>query len=208
MNTMFRKSLMAGAVAALFSVPAWAAGYGGQEGTSADAPRTRPLTQSPGTAAQSGTEQQLYSMTPQQLENKQVYGATGEQIGEVTSVVRGQDQQIHLVVSSGGMMGVGGEEVAVSLDEFQWQDGKLHLNTTQEELQARTPYMADRYVELQPADQPISDFAAFEPMQEGMDPSRGTQQQDFRQNPILQGPEGRIRPIDPRPGDSIYEQQQ
>jgi hypothetical protein len=173
MNAMFRKSLIAGAIAALASSPTWAADTDADKAPTPSATdQTLPGSQSmepgaaPGTsAAQIGdaTSNPLYSMTPQQLRKMDVVDATGKDIGGVHSVVHGRDKQdIQVIVSSGGRLGIGDKKVAVSLDELQLVDDKLHLSATKDELEARGEYVADQYVELEPKDQPISEFSAFE----------------------------------------------
>ncbi len=159
MTTIFRKSLIAGAIAALISSPGWAAGTSAEAGAQGGA--------SPAAETQAGTPaatNSLYSMTPQQLRRMDVVGAAGEEIGDVKQVVRGRDEEkIHVVINAGGFLGVGGKEIAVPLEDLTLVEDKLRLNATKEELQARPEYVEEQYVELQPSDQPISDFAAFEP---------------------------------------------
>lgn len=153
MNVTFRKSMIAGAIAALFSAPLFAAGTG-EYGPATD------------TGAQSSMQSgsgQLSSMTPQQLRDMQVFDASGQQIGEVSSVVQSRAQSdIQLVISPGGLMGGDQKKVAVPLDEVQMTGDRLMLSETRQELEARPEFSAQQYVELQPTDQPISDFAAFE----------------------------------------------
>ena len=180
MNARFRKSLIAGAVAAMVGAPAWAAEGDAQRspGTTSGQSMEQGTTGS-GAAGRSGPQSStmdasnpLYSMTPQQLRRMDVVDATGEDIGRVQSVVRSRDQEdIQLVVSSGGFLGVGGREIAVPLNQATLIGDKLHLSASRAELESRPQYQSDQYVELQPADQPISDFAAFEPV-----PGQGTQQ--------------------------------
>jgi len=169
MNAKIRKSLMAGLIATVFTSPVWAADAGTQS-----APTGQPQTMERGSTgatgssgAQSGaqdTSNPLYSMTPQQLRRMDVVDATGEEIGSVQSVVRSRDQEnIQLVIGAGGFLGVGGKEVAIPLNEVSLVGDKLHLSSSKAELESRPQYQQDQYVELQPADQPISDFAAFEP---------------------------------------------
>lgn len=161
MNAKLRKSLVAGAIAALISAPGWAAGEA-DSATGSQAQTTQ------------GASSTLYSMTPQQLRRMEVVDATGEEIGNVRSVVQSSTEQekIHVVISSGGFLGVGGKEVAVPLDEVTLMGDKLQLGSSKAELEAQPEYQSEQYVELQPADQPISDFAAFE-----SEPGQSGQQQ-------------------------------
>lgn len=181
MNAGLRKSLVAGAIAALVSVPGWAAGEAGSTGAAGTS------------GAQMSSEQAsnpLYSMTPQQLQDMDVVSATGEEIGSVSKVVSGRAQEgIQLVISSGGVAGVGGKEVAVPLNEASLQGDKIQVSSSKAELEAQPEYQAEQFVEVQPADQPISDFAAFEPLAPGQE----GQQQPGRTGEPTQ-PEGGTSP--------------
>jgi len=181
MNAKIRKSLMAGLIATVFTSPVWAADAGSQSSpTGQPQSMERSATGAAGSSAsQSGAQDAsnpLYSMTPQQLRRMDVVDATGEEIGSVQSVVRSRDEEnIQLIVGAGGFLGVGGKEVAIPLNEVSLVGDKLHLSSSKAELEARPEYQKDQYVELQPADQPISDFAAFEPTpgQEGQSGQSG-----------------------------------
>ncbi len=142
MNAMFRRSLMAGAVAALFSMPAWGGGYGGSGGygaTSGDAPRTQPMERWQADKAAQSTHDGMGAMERDFRENPTLAGPQGR------------------------------------IRELDPRPGESLYESP-------------------------SDFAAFEPMEGGMH----AMGQDFRQNPTLTGPQGRIRPLDPRPDESIY----
>jgi len=158
MKATIRKSLIAGAITALVSVPVWAGDMGDQSGA-------RGTTGSTG-AYSSGTHSassSLYSLTPQELRRMDVVDASGEDIGNVSSVVRSRDQEnIQLVISS-GFLG-SGKTVAVPLNEVSLMGDKIQLNASRADLEARPEFQQDQFVELQPSDQPISDFAAFEPL--------------------------------------------
>lgn len=69
------------------------------------------------------------------------------------------------MVSSGGFLGIGDNEIIVPLEEMRILDDKLQVNETKESLQAREEYKPGVYIELQP-DRPISEFSAFEPRME------------------------------------------
>jgi len=209
MNATFRKSLLAGAIAALVSSPTWAAGAAdkeyeqtpsaGEQTTQPDSSRSMdsgaaPESSSPQAGAAASTTNPLYSMTPQQLSKMDVVDATGEDIGDVHKVVRGGEQDgIQVVISSGGVMGIGDKKVAVSLDDLQLIDDKLHLSSTKQELEAKPEYKADQYVELTPPDQPISEFAAFEPVPDKSAPAPS-------RDPMTPSPTP--SPADPAQGES------
>lgn len=169
MSCLTRKSLLAVAVATLVAVPFGAAADSAyKEGQRQDQMRSPTGTSGqvqPGAATQTqrGATSQLQSMTPSQLRGTEVVGSNGEQIGSVKKVVQGrQDGNIHAVISSGGVMGVGDREVTVPLDRLSYEGGKLRMSATADELRASPAYRDEQYVEVQPMDQPISEFSAFE----------------------------------------------
>lgn len=163
MSSIYRKSLLAGAIAALVAVPMGAAADSYSEG------QTKPQMRS-----RMGTSGPVQTMTPSQLRGTEVVGLNGEQIGSVKTVVRSrEDKNIHAVISAGGFLGVGDKEITVPLDRMRYEDGKLRLSATEDELKARPAYRSEQYVELQPRDQPISEFSAFETVPEKSMPSRG-----------------------------------
>ncbi|MBI5462595.1 MAG: PRC-barrel domain-containing protein [Gammaproteobacteria bacterium] len=125
-------------------------------------PSAAPST-SPSTQAAPDTGKPLYSKTPEELGNLDIVGANGQDLGKVSRVVRGRtDEAIYAVISWGGILGYGGHEVAVLLDELQLNGDKLQIGATEEDLKAKPEYQPDQYVELQPPDRPISEFSAFE----------------------------------------------
>jgi len=164
MSSIYRKSLLAGAIAALVAVPM---------GAAADTTYQEGQTKHQLKSQMHGTGQ-VQSMTPSQLRGTEVIGVNGEQIGSVKTVVRSrQDKNIHAVISAGGFLGVGDKEITVPLDRMRYEDGKLRLSATEDELKARPTYRPEQYVELQPRDQPISEFSAFETVPDRSTPYRG-----------------------------------
>jgi sporulation protein YlmC with PRC-barrel domain len=176
MSTKFRKTLLAGAIAALVSAPLWA------QQEIPDAPGAAPQTESgqPMAAPPAGSQTEpyparetrgmsnpLYSKTPSDLRRGEVIDATGEKVGTIKAVVSDPGHQdIHAVISSGGILGFRAKEILVSFDELQLaDDNKVQVTATKQELQERSEYVSGDYVELE-ADRPISEFSAFEPMHE------------------------------------------
>ncbi|KON81541.1 PRC-barrel domain-containing protein [Azoarcus sp. PA01] len=154
MSSIYRKSLLAGALAALVAVPIGAVAGSYTEG------QTKHQMRSP-----MGAAGQVQSMTPSQLRGTEVVDASGEQIGSVKTVVRSRhDENIHAVISAGGFLGVGDREITVPLNRMRYEDGKLRLSAGVDELRAGPEYRPEQYVELRPMDQPISEFSALEPM--------------------------------------------
>lgn len=165
MKPIFRKSLIAGAVAVFAASPVWAAG---DKADKSAAERSATTTQTTAGA-------QIQNLTPRELEGKDVVGQNGDEIGSVKEVVRSRDQgNIQVVISSGGVMGVGAKDIAVPLDQLSLRDGKLHMSATEDELKAKTEYRSEQFVELEPTDRPISEFSAFEPTPGEATPRSGT----------------------------------
>jgi len=169
MNSIFRKSLLASAVAALAATPMWASADAGKmQGkgeTSQQMHQPGDPTSSRWGAGRSatGTSAAVHAMTPSQLRGTDVVGPGGQDIGKVKAVVRSRDEKnIQAVISAGGVLGMGDKEIAVPLDSLRYEGGKLHTASTEEQLKARPGYRAEKYVELEPRDQPISEFSAFE----------------------------------------------
>ncbi|NMG75668.1 PRC-barrel domain-containing protein [Aromatoleum diolicum] len=152
MSSLYRKSLLVGAIAALVAVPT-----GALAGSYTEGQTKQPMR------SQMGTSGQVQTMTPSQLRGTEVVGINGETIGSVKRVVQSrQEKNIHAVISAGGLLGFGDKEITVPLDRMRYEDGKLRLSATADELKARPEYRAEQYVELRPMDQPISEFSAFE----------------------------------------------
>lgn len=184
MNPKLRKTLMAGAVAALITSPVWASESAAErqaqtprtdsgeyqrapdttppmgEGRSVGPGGTRPLVANPGHAM---TANPLYGRTPDELRDLDVVDAEGDKIGKIKAVVLGPEREdARAVIGVGGFLGIAEREVIVSLDELELIDNKLRVDATQEELEARV-YVPELYVELEP-DKPISEFSALEPL--------------------------------------------
>ena len=162
MRSMTRKSLLAVAIATLGAVPIVAAADSYKEGQAQQQMHS-----------QMGTSGRLQTMTPSQLRGTEVIGTNGEQIGSVKKVVQSrQDKNIHAVISSGGVMGVGDREFTVPLDRMRYEGGKLRLSATADELRSSPVYRDEQYVEVRPMDQPISEFSAFETVPDRTAPRR------------------------------------
>ena len=105
----------------------------------------------------------LTALTPHQLKHMEIDDATGKKIGKVEEVVRSrEDGFIYAVVSSGGLLGIGANEVTVPVEMLELQGNRLRISATKDELQRWPEYQEDRYAELEPTSKPISEFSAFE----------------------------------------------
>jgi sporulation protein YlmC with PRC-barrel domain len=181
MKMDYRKALLAGAIAALVTVPAWSAEDATPMSGKADvttgqttpqkAPEystqtPQPMHEQTGSDAQPVATQTIRALTPDDLHRQEVIGSDGEAIGRISEVVSDkQSGEIQVVISTGGFLGlIGGTEHVVPLDELRLEEKKLHINSTQEELSARTRYTEEQYVVVEPEDRPVSEFSAFEQM--------------------------------------------
>jgi sporulation protein YlmC with PRC-barrel domain len=184
MNIKFSKSLLAGVTATLLAAPGWPAAQqlqspqpdsgrydqstGGVSASHGYQIRSLPEgampARHPAGGATQGNDTLLSALTPQHLMHMEVVGVSGEKIGEVEDVVRSrEDGFIYVVVSSGGLLGIGAKEVTVPFKELEVQgDHQLLIGTTKDDLQRWPEYQEDQYVALEPSNKPVSDFAAFE----------------------------------------------
>ncbi|MFC6673846.1 PRC-barrel domain-containing protein [Marinobacterium aestuariivivens] len=97
----------------------------------------------------------------------EVVDPLGEKVGKIETVVRSKtDSDIQAVVSSGGVLGIGDHKVAVPIDKLELSGDKVEISATEEELQQQEAYAPESFVELEPADRPLSEFSAFEPVPE------------------------------------------
>ncbi len=75
----------------------------------------------------------------------------GEEIGRIEEVVRDpQDQSLQVVVSTGGLLGIGGREVVVAADQLEPAEGELrtHRPMTRAQLEELAEYRPERYQQL------------------------------------------------------------
>jgi sporulation protein YlmC with PRC-barrel domain len=179
MNLTLRTILMACAIAALITSPAWGQSdmrdvppdtpeaETGQPGTGQPMEGAPPMGTEPGgyaTPERAGQDNPLYNLTPNDLRRGEVLDPQGEKVGTIKTVVlEPGSERVHAVISSGGILGIGAREVTVSFDELQLADDKVHVSMPKEMLRERPEYTPEEYVELEP-DRPISEFSAFEPM--------------------------------------------
>jgi sporulation protein YlmC with PRC-barrel domain len=191
MTMKFRKTLIAGAIAALTAGTAWAADppkYGSDApattGTEqparndASPPReSQPMGQSMDRQTQRSDEsgpasarKGIYTRSADSLTGTEVVDGTGEKIGKVKQIVLSSDRKsAHAVISEGGLLGMGAREVRVSLDQLTPIDDKLEWRVTKQQIEVMEEHTPGQFVELK-GDAPISgeitEFSAFEPMKE------------------------------------------
>lgn len=185
MKCKYRNSVLALAVASALSLPAWSASPAetsnetsapGLESSAAqfqDKMKEKQSTPDTSDARVSAAEKQtitpnpMMSITPDDLYQRDVIGSEGEKIGQVTDVVSHRESgSIYTVISTGGFLGlIGGTRHVIPLSELHFENKQLHLDTNQEGLSQRKRYEKEVYTLVEPHDQPISEFSAFEPAQ-------------------------------------------
>ncbi|RRQ21063.1 PRC-barrel domain-containing protein [Thiohalobacter thiocyanaticus] len=187
MNTSYRKTFLASAIAVLISAPAFAAEGIQSEGesTPGKAGTEKPVTEKPmdmepkmggksmgmTTKTQARGDNPIYSRSADELEGTEVVDSAGENVGTIKHVVFMRDRHsAHAVISTGGLLGLGERDIVVSLDELDTVGEELQLKNTKEQIQARKEYQPEQYVELK-GDKPIGvEFSAFEPADSDSDP--------------------------------------
>jgi sporulation protein YlmC with PRC-barrel domain len=114
------------------------------------------------TMAEVPTDNLLYTRTPEELRDTEVFNRDGDKIGKVKSVVSDRDgDKVHAVIAAEETMGREGD-LLVSIEDLHFDlDGTLFVNKSKDDLQAREDFSADDYAELD-SDRPIGEFAAFE----------------------------------------------
>lgn len=81
-----------------------------------------------------------------------VVNPRGDELGEVEEIVTDpQDQSLQVVVSTGGVLGIGARRVVVPAEQLQPAAGELRTRTdmTQEQLEQMTEYQPERYQQVQ-----------------------------------------------------------
>jgi sporulation protein YlmC with PRC-barrel domain len=81
-----------------------------------------------------------------QIKGRTVYGSDGKKIGDVSTVLMKPDSKMidRLVVSEGGLLGVGSHRVALPLDGFKWDGEKegFTIAKTADELKSMPEWRA------------------------------------------------------------------
>lgn len=178
MNRSYQKTLLASVIAAVLSAPAWSGeATSPASGNEPSSPWVPVEDQSQGTgsawnkqeypATHSTTDisadNPLYAMTPEELSSLEVLGRDGKEVGKIKQVVSSRvNGKLYAVIASGGILGIGAKQTAVSLDMLQLAGQQVHMSATGDELAAGEKYAPDMYIEVKPDDQPVSEFSAFE----------------------------------------------
>jgi sporulation protein YlmC with PRC-barrel domain len=98
------------------------------------------LAQSAASYIEIESEDQVVSelnLTVEQIEDMDVYDASGEEIGEVEEVLGGSDGvPTTLAVEVGGFLDIGDTDALVELSEVTVVDDRLQIDMTREEIEA------------------------------------------------------------------------
>ena len=120
------------------------------EATPAPAATTRERFVRPQVQTEGYTDLATTELTADDITGKRLYGASGEDIGEVSDLVMGADGQTveQAVLDVGGFLGIGERKIAVPLDELQFVrnadgDVRIYIQATQEQLEAQPEYVAE-----------------------------------------------------------------
>jgi sporulation protein YlmC with PRC-barrel domain len=91
----------------------------------------------------------LYDMSADELNGMDVITSDGENVGDVEKIVISPDNEnIHAVVSVGGLLGIGAKTILIPLEKFTQTNDELHVKATQAELEEMTDYGSEDFVEL------------------------------------------------------------
>jgi len=88
------------------------------------------------------------------LIGKNVYGANGNQVGEINNLLVGQDGRVHAaVIEFGGFLGIGEHKVAVPWDQLNITKDRVVTNMTQDQVKAAPQWDKNKpgqFAEYQP----------------------------------------------------------
>jgi len=123
-----------------------------QSNGQASSTRQQPATAS--TGLQQGERQglvttgQISSEEASQLEGKNVLSSQGEEVGEISEIVRSRtNNELHAVVDVGGFLGIGARSVAIPVQRGEiGEDGNLQVPLSREQLE-QLPEFDDRQYE-------------------------------------------------------------
>jgi hypothetical protein len=117
----------------------------------------QPGVQQPGRAQRQDLEQvPTAAVAASRLEGMQVENARGRNVGSVDQVLIGRDRQAHVVLSYGGLLGIGQRQVMLPLRLFHLHENRLVLTAiTDEQLQRLAPYEAQPGTQRAAPDQQV-----------------------------------------------------
>ena len=94
------------------------------------------------TAADTMSDSPLYAMRGNEIVGQNVYGANGEEIGEVDNVVirRESGGTPAVLVGVGGFLGIGERSVAIPLDQLRMEQDRLVTDMTRDQIAGMEAY--------------------------------------------------------------------
>ncbi|MFG6559548.1 PRC-barrel domain-containing protein [Sulfitobacter sp. 1A15299] len=108
----------------------------------------RPEVEREGYAA--AEAEMIQQMSADDLEGSYVYGANDETVGEIDTLLIGDDGKVdRVVINVGGFLGLGEKPVAVTFDELQvlknveGDDVRIYIDSTEERLESQPEYQGD-----------------------------------------------------------------
>jgi hypothetical protein len=110
-------------------------------------PGAQPQGEPPAATAATEGDRWYSSLRGEEIIGQTLYGANGEEIGEVSNLVaKPGGTSPDLLVGVGGFLGIGEREVAVPLNEVQMgTDNRLTTGMTKEQIEAMQPYDKNSY---------------------------------------------------------------
>lgn len=87
------------------------------------------------------------------LVGRQVVSSDGEDIGEISEVVRSRaDQQLYALVELGGLLGVGGHTVSISLENARSdEEGNVAVQMSRDQVESMEEYDPEQYASIDDA---------------------------------------------------------
>ncbi|GGK43012.1 PRC-barrel domain-containing protein [Salinarimonas ramus] len=139
--TMFRTTL--GSALALAAATALSTAPVHAQMVTETAPMTTPMTETAPmeTTGALGGISTVFA-TADDLDDVEVYGINGEEIGEVEEIVVGADGTHYIVLEVGGFLGIGDDDVAIPMDRFaaRGEESLVLVSMTEDELEAMAEY--------------------------------------------------------------------
>ena len=123
----------------------------------AQASSTKPLIRAIPTAAELAQPHEKLMLWFKNLIGKNVYGANGNQVGEVNNLLVGKDGKVHAaIIEFGGFLGIGEDKVAVPWDQLKVTNDRVTVNMSEDQIKA-----APRWDQNKPGQ-----FAEYQPLNE------------------------------------------
>lgn len=108
----------------------------------------------------------LYTRSAASLNGMEVIDNAGKSFGKVKQVVLAPTRDsASVVISAGGLLGMGARDILLALDDLTLVDDKLQLGATKEQIDALQDYSPEQYVEIKggtPISGSIVEFSALE----------------------------------------------